>query len=119
MRVSTSFRDDTTFSALCNTDFIIARTYTISDACGNKESCTQNISVFTPIPEIVCPVDTTIDCGTDTSLVSLGRPVATGACKNNAIITTITERQYPGGIATYGYGISSSDYPGITWSGST
>ncbi|WP_236973063.1 choice-of-anchor Q domain-containing protein, partial [Membranihabitans marinus] len=108
-QTTTTFSDDTLYTYNCNAQFEILRTFTATDDCGNMDSDSQRIIVFNPIPEMQCPVDTTVDCGSDTSVATLGLPVVMGNCSVDAAISHVYTETYPGKMATYGYGIISSN----------
>jgi hypothetical protein len=61
---------DTTTSGSCAGNYVIHRTWTAEDNCGNKSECTQDITVTdTHGPTISCPANVTVDCKAST-----GRP---------------------------------------------
>ncbi len=48
----------------CNHTGLILRTWSARDACGNVQTCMQLITVIdTTDPVVICPPDTTLDCG--------------------------------------------------------
>ena len=51
----------------------IARTWTVTDACGNLATCIQTINIIDDFaPTIICPRDLTVDCGNLIDPESLG-----------------------------------------------
>jgi hypothetical protein len=80
----------------CDGNYIIERTWTATDTCGNTASCVQMITVDdTTPPSITCPADATIECGNDTSPGSTGTATAIDACSPNPTIT-FTDSFTPG-----------------------
>ncbi|HNA64007.1 MAG TPA: T9SS type A sorting domain-containing protein [Saprospiraceae bacterium] len=74
----------------CNHTFTTTRTWKATDACGNMNTCVQIINVQdTSGPLISCPVNRTVGCYNDTSILNTGRPMVTDACS--------------GGIASYNW----------------
>src|SRR5260370_39858753 len=68
---------DQTTSGTCLNKFVIKRTYTATDACGNASSRTQTITVNDNIaPTITAPADLTLDCPADTRTNSTGVAIA-------------------------------------------
>lgn len=48
----------------------------VTDAYGNKNSCMVTVTTHDKVPPVItCPPAVTIDCGADTSVVALGKPV--------------------------------------------
>jgi hypothetical protein len=61
--------------------YIISRTWTASDACGNMATCTQMITVEGPAdPVITCPANLTIECDESTAPANTGTATATADC---------------------------------------
>jgi hypothetical protein len=60
---SITFEDDTTFYR-CPCEYVVLRTWTATDECGNSSSCQQMIRIEdTTLPEFtLCPRDTTVGC---------------------------------------------------------
>ncbi len=77
--VTISFTD--AVSTNCGGTSVIARTWTATDACSNKASCVQTITVRdTTPPVITCPPDLTLDCPADTRTNATGVASATDGC---------------------------------------
>jgi len=79
---------DVTAPGLCPNQYMIERTWTCADACGNTSTCIQTISVSdTEAPEITCPADVTLDCtaSTDTSNTGAASCGETLAYSDNTI----------------------------------
>jgi hypothetical protein len=71
----------------CGGTEVIFRTWTATDACGNKSSCIQTITVRDTTPPVVtCPQDRTLECPADTSTNNTGVATAVDGCS----ATTIT-----------------------------
>ncbi|MCB0648256.1 MAG: T9SS type A sorting domain-containing protein [Saprospiraceae bacterium] len=67
----------------CVDNYTITRTWIATDSCGNSASCVQTIMVQdTTRPVIMCAIDTTINCGTDTSAIALGMATALDDCSD-------------------------------------
>jgi len=63
--VTVSFNEVTTPGS-CDYDYVVTRTWTATDDCGNSASCTQTITVQDNIaPTITCPADLTVGCLTE------------------------------------------------------
>jgi uncharacterized Fe-S cluster protein YjdI len=80
-----TYSDDVSGLTECNGTGIIQRTFTVTDSCGNINTCTQQITVLdTTKPEITCPANDTVyasaNCAIDTSLIATGSPVVTDNC---------------------------------------
>ncbi|MBI3852745.1 MAG: hypothetical protein HY298_21025, partial [Verrucomicrobia bacterium] len=75
-------------------------TYTVTDACGNSNTCTQLISWTedTTPPTIICPANTTAECGQTTTNFT-GVATATDSCDTNVVIT-FTDASTPGNCPT-------------------
>ena len=90
--------DDEIFPGSCPQEYIIARTFTATDDCGNSVSDTQIISVVDTTPPTVTGQDFIISCNTDIN----GLPAPTGIdnCDNDVtiildqVITTKGECSY-------------------------
>ena len=69
--------------------FIISRTWTATDDCGNSTSCSQSIRVKdTMAPDVVCPPDATIECAEnlDISTSVFGFASATDNCDDDVAV---------------------------------
>lgn len=70
---------DGEYSGDCPVSFI--RTWIASDACGNTTVCEQTITVIDEMaPNIYCPADKTVECGTSTSPENTGMAAAYDNC---------------------------------------
>jgi FlaG/FlaF family flagellin (archaellin) len=92
-----TFVDDT-LSANCPLE--ISRTWIATDACGNADSCVQNIRVVDETaPVIVCPADTTFECD---NVGDFGVATATDNCDNNPSVELVARDSIPGAcVAAY------------------
>ncbi|HJW31417.1 MAG TPA: hypothetical protein VJ508_19445, partial [Saprospiraceae bacterium] len=65
----------------CNNTGLILRNWSARDACGNVTTCVQLITVVDHTdPIVVCPRDTTLDCGFYINPDVLGYPTGTDNC---------------------------------------
>ena len=82
---------DSAAPGTCPNEGVITRTWTATDACGNKASCDQTIVIVdaTP-PTIVCPPAVTIDC------TVTGGNTGTATATDNCGSATITFSDGPG-----------------------
>jgi hypothetical protein len=56
--------EDVTTPGKCPQEYIVTRTWTATDACGNSSSCTQSVEVQdTTDPTITCPAAIEVECG--------------------------------------------------------
>ena len=84
--VDVTFEDEIEQSNLCPANYVITRTWTAKDDCGNTNECVQIIEVEdTQGPEITCPVDATIECTSDMSTQTTGMASATDNCSSYTI----------------------------------
>ncbi|MCB0648255.1 MAG: hypothetical protein KDC49_16410, partial [Saprospiraceae bacterium] len=68
----------------CENNILVMRTWIATDSCGNSRTCVQTISVMdTMRPILICALDTTINCGTDTSALAIGMATATDNCTDS------------------------------------
>lgn len=83
--VSVAFADSTVAGSCPET---LLREWTATDACGNTRSCTQTILIADEaLPEITCPEDAVLPCGTDPDPELTGHAAATALCGAEALIT--------------------------------
>nr|WP_294936760.1 gliding motility-associated C-terminal domain-containing protein [uncultured Flavobacterium sp.] len=71
---------DTTAAGNCPNSFVVTRTWTFTDACGNSASVSQTINVNDTVPPVVpqAPADITLACGSEIpAMISL---TANDAC---------------------------------------
>jgi hypothetical protein len=72
---------DITSTGSCPQEYIITRSWIAIDACLNRDTCYQIITVQdTMRPVITCPPDTVVDCTSGTSTFLLGMATATDIC---------------------------------------
>ncbi len=78
---------ETQISGSCPNSFLLMRTWTAEDACGNSVSTDQVIGVAdTTPPTIICPADAlSLECPSDTSISAHGSATATDACGSTTL----------------------------------
>jgi hypothetical protein len=77
----------------CPGESTVYRTFVARDACGLTDSCTQVIQIVdTTPPEVICPSDVTVECGTTTDF---GEPIVTDNCDPDPEVT-LTVIEIPG-----------------------
>jgi hypothetical protein len=84
-----TYADDTYTTEVCANEYVIDRTWIVTDDCGNSSTCLQTILIVDTTPPVIttCPVDVTIEC-TDSTLPSFtGTAVATDNCDSAPIVT--------------------------------
>ncbi len=75
-------------------EYVITRTWTATDACGNSSTCVQTINVEdTTAPDIVCPPTVNLDCNdsTDPSNTGMATAGADNCASANEVIVTFTD----------------------------
>ena len=86
---SVSHQGDDISNQTCANRFTLTRTYLAIDECGNSASCTQTITVNDVIaPIVTCPLDVTIESGSDTSPQNTGMPMVSDNCGAIPVITS-------------------------------
>ncbi len=79
---------DITIVGTCPQDFVITRTWTATDACGNANTCVQTITVQgSGILSIDCPANITIECDESTLPGNTGTATSTSECGQAAVIS--------------------------------
>ena len=79
---------DSTVVGACGTAFVITRTWTLTDRCGNTDTCVQTINLIdTTSPVITCPGDVNIECSDSTAPANTGSATATDNCDSSPTIT--------------------------------
>jgi len=72
----------------CPQEFVITRTWTATDACGNSVQCVQVINVEdTTDPIVTCPADAVVECNGPTDPSATGQATATDNCDDSPIVT--------------------------------
>ena len=92
--------EEVTTASACAGDYVITRTFTATDDCGNATGATQTITIIdTTAPELTIPADYTAECSdehpmeeataTDNcgEVVIAERGSAAGACAGDYVIT--------------------------------
>ncbi len=83
-----SFSDDLLAGA-CPQEYLISRTWTATDACGNTAVCIQVISIEdSSAPTFMfCPSDLTLECGESTEPSNTGMAVASDNCDGTPVLS--------------------------------
>ncbi|HJW29867.1 MAG TPA: hypothetical protein VJ508_11580, partial [Saprospiraceae bacterium] len=80
--------NDVTASGTCPQAYLISRTWTAIDDCGNAGSCTQTIYVIDNVaPAISCPTDITIQCTATSDPANTGAATSSDNCDGTPVIT--------------------------------
>src|SRR5690606_16333584 len=81
-------------------EYVITRTWTAVDACGNSSSCVQIITIEdTEAPVISCPTNLTLECGSNTDPSATGFATATDNCSDVTVTYSDVSTQDADGIA--------------------
>ena len=91
---------DETTPGSCVNKFVIKRTYTATDLCGNSASQTQTITVNDTIAPVITsiPTNVTVQCASAVPAPNDGAVVATDNC-GGALIITHSDQVIPGSCA--------------------
>ncbi|NOT02319.1 MAG: hypothetical protein HOP29_17060 [Phycisphaerales bacterium] len=72
---------DVVTAGSCADAYVITRTWTATDACGNAASCDQTITVIDIVaPTVSCPVDVTVACDSPADPGTTGSATADDVC---------------------------------------
>ncbi|NOT32013.1 MAG: hypothetical protein HOP15_16325 [Planctomycetes bacterium] len=86
--VASISHSDSTAAGNCAGNYVITRTWTATDGCGNSSSCTQTITVTDTTPPVIsCPGNASVDCSASTDPASTGSASATDDCSGVASIS--------------------------------
>lgn len=78
------YSDDIIYGTTCSDVYIIIRTWSDWDSCGNSNTCNQVITIQDTIaPSIHCPIDLTISCDQSTAPVNTGIAAAMDNCTDH------------------------------------
>jgi len=81
-----TFIGDAMSASNCVKQFVIARTYRATDACGNQADCTQTITVQDIIaPTITCPAPVTVDCASAVPAPDISLVTASDGCGGSLV----------------------------------
>src|SRR5690606_29267182 len=81
-------------------EYVITRTWTAVDACGNSSSCVQIITIEdTEAPVISCPANLTLECGSNTDPSATGFATATDNCSGVTVTHSDVSTQDADGVA--------------------
>jgi hypothetical protein len=80
---------DVTTPGSCPNRYTIARTYTVTDVCGNASSQTQTITVDDQIAPVITsiPANVTVSCAADVPVADITAVVATDNCAGTLTVT--------------------------------
>jgi hypothetical protein len=80
---------DVTTPGSCPNRFTIARTYTVTDVCGNASTQTQTITVDDQTAPVITsiPANVTVSCAADVPIANTAAVVATDNCAGALTIT--------------------------------
>jgi len=91
--VAVSFNEITTPGS-CDYEYVVARTWTATDACGNSASCTQTITVQDNVaPTITCPADLTVGCMTEVPAADPSLVTVSDNCDPAPEVFTLADQQ--------------------------
>jgi hypothetical protein len=89
--VTVTVGPDKVTSLLCPNSYVITRTYTATDECGNTATCAQTITVLdTTPPDIDCPNDITVFCN-DIPAPSLDSLSAVDNCSGTVTLAFVSD----------------------------
>ncbi len=102
-----TFADVSTQGMNCaNNTYMITRTWTASDPCGNATTCDQIITVQdNTAPSITCPADVTIQCDESTIPGTSSAGTTTGAAGTNSLTWTDATSGFIGDVTAVVAGI--------------
>ncbi|MCH8990736.1 MAG: HYR domain-containing protein, partial [Acidobacteria bacterium] len=81
---------DITVPGSCAQELTLVRTWTATDADGNRDSCVQMISVIdTTAPEITCPLPITVACASDVPAADTAIVSRSDHCDPNPRVTHV------------------------------
>ena len=91
---------DQTIPGTCINKFVLKRTYTATDVCGNSSSQTQTITVNDDTAPVITsiPADVTVQCASAVPAPNDGAVVATDNC-SGAVVVTHSDQTTPGSCA--------------------
>ncbi len=90
--VTVTADDDVVTGQTCINRFVISRTYTATDICGNSTSATQTITVFDEIPPVMTvPADLNVICATDVPAPNISLVTASDNCVGDVTITHVSD----------------------------
>jgi len=85
--IEISYKDDLTNLTGCNYTGNLYRTWTAKDACGNKNTCVQVLTIVdTKKPQVTPPPAITVSCGTSLDVSETGDIEATDNCTPGALL---------------------------------
>lgn len=88
-------------------EYMITRTWTATDPCGNASTCDQIITVESTTPSVItCPADVTLACDADTSPANTGTATATASCSAAVVTFADVSTQTTTGCGQYTYMIT-------------
>ncbi len=89
--------------------YTITRTFSVSDVCGNSNSCSQVISVIDDTAPIInCPSSTTVQCDESTSSADTGTATAMDNCDASIMVmeSDVSTQTMDGSCSEFSYTIT-------------
>ena len=98
---------------ICDNRFVMVRTWTFVDGCGNSSSVSQTITVFDDTdPTITCPAPVTVACLQDVPAADITLPVTDDNCQGPLVVThegdDVNATQCDGGTITRTYRVTDA-----------
>jgi len=85
-----TYTDVTVAGPLCPQEYTITRTWRVTDACGNTNTCNQTITLDDNSPPLItCPADVTIACNANTLPANTGTPITSDNCDATPTLTYV------------------------------
>lgn len=82
--------DEVRTDGACADEYVLTRTWTATDACGNSAQAAQTVTVVdTSAPMVSCPADATgLECPADTGVAALGEAVGSDNCGAVSVVSS-------------------------------
>jgi len=83
---------ETSASGACAQEYVLTRTWTATDACGNIATCIQYVTVEdTQAPSVTCPAPVTVQCLADVPAVDLNQVTAIDNCDPSPVVAFVSD----------------------------